>query len=104
MAINILTGCGATARLNIADGTGLKPVLPPTRRSLFPTVHVVTAKGWPGDQKPVAVAGTTVVAFARNLDHPRWLHVVPNGDVLVAETNAPPRPTQKYVSMGVYIV
>jgi glucose/arabinose dehydrogenase len=92
LAASILTGCGATARLNIADGTGPKPMLPPPRRSLFPTVHVVTARGWPGDQKPAGVAGTTVVAFARNLDHPRWLHVLPNGDVLVAETNAPPRP------------
>jgi glucose/arabinose dehydrogenase len=40
----------------------------------------------------MAAAGTTVAAFARGLDHPRWLYVLPNGDVLVAETNAPPRP------------
>jgi glucose/arabinose dehydrogenase len=50
---------------------------------------VVTAKGWTGDEKPVAAEGTVVSAFARALDHPRWLHVLPNGDVLVAETNAP---------------
>jgi glucose/arabinose dehydrogenase len=58
---------------------------------MFPTVNVVSAKGWTGDGKPVAAQGLTVVAFARGLDHPRWLHVLPNGDVLVAETNAPPR-------------
>jgi glucose/arabinose dehydrogenase len=40
----------------------------------------------------VPAEGTTVTAFARGLDHPRWLYVLPNGDVLVAETNAPERP------------
>jgi glucose/arabinose dehydrogenase len=55
-------------------------------------VHVVTAKGWPDGAKPVAAAGTAVAAFAGELVHPRWLYVLPNGDVLVAETNAPPRP------------
>jgi glucose/arabinose dehydrogenase len=85
-------GCGATARLTVADGTGPKPVLPAPRRSLLPTVNVVSAKGWTDEQKPVAVEGTAVSALARGLDHPRWLYVLPNGDVLVAETNAPPRP------------
>jgi glucose/arabinose dehydrogenase len=85
-------GCGTTARLTVADGTGPKPVLPAPRRSLLPTVNVVSAKGWIGEEKPVAVEGTAVRAFARALDHPRWLYVLPNGDVLVAETNAPPRP------------
>jgi glucose/arabinose dehydrogenase len=55
-------------------------------------VHVVTAKGWPAGAKPASAPGTTVTAFATGLDHPRWLYVLPNGDVLVAETNAPPRP------------
>ena len=41
---------------------------------------------------PTAAAGTQVAAFADGLDHPRWLYVLPNGDVLVAETNAPPKP------------
>src|SRR5688572_3126824 len=84
-----LAGCGATARLAVADGTGPSPVLPAPRRSLIPTVNVVTAKGWTGEEKPVAPEGTAVSAFARGLDHPRWLYVLPNGDVLVAETNAP---------------
>jgi len=85
-------GCGATAQLAVADGTGAQPVLPAPRRSMVPTVNVVTARGWTGDQKPTSAEGTTVTAFARGLDHPRWLHVLPNGDVLVAEANAPPRP------------
>jgi glucose/arabinose dehydrogenase len=55
-------------------------------------VNVVTAKGWPDDAAPVAAESTRVQAFARGLHHPRWLYVLPDGDVLVAETNAPKRP------------
>jgi glucose/arabinose dehydrogenase len=84
--------CGATAKLAIEQGTGPRPALPPPKKSLLPTINVVTAKGWPEGAKPTAAEGTQVVAFARGLEHPRWLHVLPNGDVLVAETNAPPRP------------
>jgi glucose/arabinose dehydrogenase len=87
-----VAACGATARISVNDGTGPNPALPKPNRSLIPTVHVVTAKGWSDGERPVAAEGTTVAAFARGLDHPRWLHVLPNGDVLVAETNAPPRP------------
>ena len=50
------------------------------------------AKGWPAGDKPVAAPGLVVTAYATGLDHPRWLTVLPNGDVLVAETNAPPKP------------
>jgi glucose/arabinose dehydrogenase len=88
----LASGCGATARLPVSAGTGPNPVLPAPKTSLIPVVHVVSAKGWPAEGKPIAAAGTTVAAFARGLDHPRWLYVLPNGDVLVAETNAPPRP------------
>jgi glucose/arabinose dehydrogenase len=87
-----VAGCGAAARHPVSAGTGPNPVLPPPSTSLIPTVHVVTAKGWPPEAAPVAASGMTVTAFARGLDHPRWLHVLPNGDVLVAESNAPPRP------------
>jgi glucose/arabinose dehydrogenase len=86
-----LVGCGAAARLAVSDGVGPQPVLPEPNPSLLPTVNVVTAKGWSGDETPVPAQGLAVVAFARGLDHPRWLYVLPNGDVLVAETNAPPR-------------
>jgi glucose/arabinose dehydrogenase len=87
-----LAGCASSARLPVAAGTGPEPALPQPDTSLIPLVHVVTAKGWPEGGKPVAAEGTAVAAFARGLDHPRWLYVLPNGDVLVAETNAPPRP------------
>jgi glucose/arabinose dehydrogenase len=87
-----LGGCASAARLPVAAGTGPRPTLPAPEHALIPTVHVVTARGWSAGTKPTAPAGTTVTAFAQGLDHPRWLYVLPNGDVLVAETNAPPRP------------
>jgi glucose/arabinose dehydrogenase len=85
----LTAGCGDTATLSIADGTGPMPTLPAPRTSLLPTVVIATATGWPSDGAPVAAEGLEVQAFARGLDHPRWLLVLPNGDVLVAESNAP---------------
>ena len=87
-----LAACGTAARLPVTAGTGPRPSLPPPSTSLIPLVHVVTAKGWPAGARPSGAEGTSVVPFAQGLDHPRWLYVLPNGDVLVAETNAPPRP------------
>lgn len=71
------------------------PQLPGPAKTLIPTVHVATAKGWPAGVTPTAAAGWRVNAFASGLDHPRWLYVLPNGDVLVAESNSPPKPEQK---------
>ena len=85
-------GCGATARLRVSDGTGPRPVLPPPNKTLLPKVHVVDAKGWAAGETPTPAEGLKVQPFAGDLDHPRWLYVLPNGDVLVAETNAPARP------------
>jgi glucose/arabinose dehydrogenase len=92
MFLVAVVGCGARAKLTVIEGTGANPVLPPPNGSLIPLVNVVSAKGWPPDGTPAAAEGASVVAFARGLDHPRWLYVLPNGDVLVAETNAPARP------------
>ena len=93
VAFLALTGCGTPARLPVAAGTGLHPILPPPESALIPIVNVVKAKGWPAGATPVAADGLTVHAFARGLDHPRWIYVLPNGDVLVSETNAPKRPS-----------
>jgi glucose/arabinose dehydrogenase len=68
--------------------------LPAPDEQLIPTVHVAKATGWPAGAKPAAAAGLSVTAFATGLSHPRWLHVLPNGDVLVAETGAPPQPEE----------
>jgi glucose/arabinose dehydrogenase len=85
-------GCGGVARLPVSAGTGPDPQLPTPNRSLLPTVQVAPARGWVDGAAPTAAAGLQVERFAGGLEHPRWLHVLPNGDVLVAETNAPPRP------------
>lgn len=87
-----LAACGETARLQVSDGTGPSPKLPEPNKTLIPTVNIAPAIGWPDGAKPIAATGTQVVAFAEGLDHPRWLYVLPNGDVLVAETNAPAKP------------
>lgn len=87
-----LAACGDTATLSVRAGTGPRPALPAPDPSLIPTVHIADAVGWSKGAKPTPAAGLDVTAFARNLDHPRWLLVLPNGDVLVAETNAPPKP------------
>ncbi len=101
-----LTACGETAKLTVTEGTGPDPSLPPPRKALIPTVHVAPVAGWPAGVTPLAAPGTRVSAFASELDHPRWLHVLPNGDVLVAESNAPPRPDDgkgiKAWFMGLY--
>jgi glucose/arabinose dehydrogenase len=73
-------------------GFGPQPALPAPERSLVPTVNVAPVARWPNGAAPTAAPGFTVRAYASGLDHPRWLHVLPNGDVLVVETNAPPKP------------
>jgi glucose/arabinose dehydrogenase len=92
IALMSLSGCGDVARLPVLAGTGPQPTLPPPRTTLIPTVNIAPAQGWPAGVLPMAAPGTRVAAFASGLDHPRWLYVLPNGDVLVAETNAPPKP------------
>ncbi len=70
-------------------GVGLTPTLPEPDQSLIPTVNIAKAIGWPEGAKPIAADGFSVNQFAGGLTHPRWLYVLPNGDVLVADSNAP---------------
>ena len=72
-------------------GFGPNPQLPEPEHSLIPTINVAPSAPWQGDAGPAAAPGFTVRAYAAKLDHPRWLYVLPNGDVLVAEANSPPR-------------
>ncbi|WP_426104142.1 PQQ-dependent sugar dehydrogenase [Massilia sp. TSP1-1-2] len=89
-----LAGCADKAMLPPVASTGPAPALPQPVKSLIPTVDIAPAKGWPAGVTPRAASGFAVAAFATGLTHPRWLYVLPNGDVLVAETNAPPRPDE----------
>jgi glucose/arabinose dehydrogenase len=86
-----IIGCGERATLPVEAGMGPRPTLPAPNPTLIPTVNIAPAKGWPDGAKPTAAAGLSVNVYASGLDHPRWLYVLPNGDVLVAETNAPPK-------------
>ncbi|HKX44590.1 MAG TPA: sorbosone dehydrogenase family protein [Burkholderiaceae bacterium] len=89
-----IAACVGAAVLPTEATVGPRPRLPEPETSLLPTVQVADARGWPAGAKPTAAPGLVVNAFATGLVHPRWIHVLPNGDVLVAETNAPERPDE----------
>ena len=89
-----LAGCTEMSQLPPAADKGPDPTLPAPDRRLIPTVHTAAAKGWAAGETPKPAAGMRVNPFATGLDHPRWIYVLPNGDVLVAETNAPARPEE----------
>jgi glucose/arabinose dehydrogenase len=82
-----LVGCGESAKNDISAGIGESITLPSPVQTTIPTVHVAKAIGWTADGKPAPASELSVKAFARYLDHPRWLYQLPNGDVLVAESN-----------------
>ena len=96
-AASMLVACtvGPTKQAPVTSpqaSVGPNPTLPAPDKKAIPVVQVAEAKGWPPGMKPKAPAGVQVNAFASDLQHPRWLYTLPNGDVLVAETAAPPRP------------
>jgi glucose/arabinose dehydrogenase len=74
---------------------GANPVLPDIKQFLLPPMHVARVVGWNGDETPTAAQGLKVAAFAKELQHPRSLYTLPNGDVLVVESKAPPAPAIK---------
>ncbi|MGA8902877.1 PQQ-dependent sugar dehydrogenase [Bradyrhizobium sp.] len=91
----LLSGCNEHETATVGQTFGPKPTLVEPEKSLVPTINVAKAIGWPAGGKPTAADGMAVNAFATALDHPRRLYVLPNGDVLVAETNAPSRPDEE---------
>ncbi|WP_354321916.1 sorbosone dehydrogenase family protein [Pseudacidovorax sp. 1753] len=95
-AVLALAGCGDTAKLPFEAGTGPNPQLPAPNKTLLPTMKVASATGWQDTAAPTPLPGFKVTALSRGLDHPRWVYVLPNGDVLVAESdrprNADPKP------------
>ncbi len=88
----LLAACNEQETTTVGQTFGPKPALVEPEKSLVPTVNVAKAIGWPSGGKPIAADGMAVNAFVTGLDHPRTVYVLPNGDVLVAETNAPVRP------------
>ncbi|MFE9084231.1 PQQ-dependent sugar dehydrogenase [Brevundimonas sp. NPDC003935] len=93
--LTALAACGTESTLPESVGFGADPQLPEARPQTIPTVKIAPAVGWPAGRTPVAAQGLAVNAFATGLDHPRWLYELPNGDVLVAESSAPPKPDDK---------
>ncbi len=91
-ALLLLSSALALAQGGMPPDFGPDPVLAAPKESLLPTVNIAPAIGWPVGGKPIPAPGLAVNAYARDLEHPRWLYVLPNGDVLVAESNAPPKP------------
>lgn len=91
----VLAACGGPQPLPPEAGFGPNPQLPPPSSSLLPEVRIAPAVGWPAGRMPTPAPGFRVQAFATGLDHPRWLYRLPNGDILVAESNAPPKPDDK---------
>src|SRR3954470_1039651 len=74
---------------------GSAPVVPVAKpQGALPTLKMPTARGWDHGQTPVAAPGLKVNAFATGLKHPRWIDVLPNGDVLVAEATQVPGPVR----------
>jgi glucose/arabinose dehydrogenase len=92
ISLSCLPGCGESAQVPEEAMVGSNPNLPAPTKTFIPTVGIAPAKGWTENAKPRPAAQLAVNSFAKELDHPRWLYVLPNGDVLVAETNAPERP------------
>ena len=78
-----------SASLDLAASSGSSPALPAPNPTLMPTVNIARVARWAEGAKPKAAEGLSVAAFATGLDHPRWSLVLPNGDVLVAESQAP---------------
>ena len=92
LAVAALSACAAGVIAQSAlPGVGPNPQLPQPEDRLIPipTVNIAPAEGWPEGAMPKAPAGFRVTALARGLDHPRWVYTLPNGDVLVAESNKP---------------
>jgi len=89
---SLLAACGERAELPTSASVGPNPNLPAPRKNLFPTLSIAAAKGWAPGEAPTPASDLRVSEYAGGLDHPRWVYVLPSGDVLVAETNAPPQP------------
>ena len=79
------------ARLSVEAVSGTNPQITAPREETLPMINVAEAVGWPEGEMPTPAEGLEVNLFAGDLDHPRWLLTLPNGDVLVAETASPPR-------------
>lgn len=99
----LLISCSfENASMSIKEGMGKNPTLPSPDIETIPTVSIAKAIGWENDAKPTVAAGLEINAFSKNLDHPRWIYTLPNGDVLVAESNGPANPDAGFSLRGFF--
>jgi glucose/arabinose dehydrogenase len=84
-----LSGCGDDGAFDTSEQIGSNPKLPEIHQYLLPPMHIASVVGWKGDEKPTVASGLKVDAIARELQHPRSIYVLPNGDILVVESKAP---------------
>ncbi|MFN3352365.1 MAG: PQQ-dependent sugar dehydrogenase [Brevundimonas sp.] len=92
VAAAVLAACSSGPLVPESQRFGPSPTLPEPSNRLLPLVKIAPVARWSEGRAPTPASGLRVQAFAEGLDHPRWLYVLPNGDILVAETNAPPKP------------
>lgn len=92
LAALTLTGCEKAPSKGEITGPGDQVTLPAPQGGVLPTVKITTPAAWPEGAAPSAPAGFKVARYAEGLAHPRWLYVLPNGDVLVAEASTKPKP------------
>jgi glucose/arabinose dehydrogenase len=86
----VLAGCSAGSEEPFV-GFGADPNIPSPEKDLLPRINPAKAVGWPAGAAPTAPEGFVVTRFAGDLSHPRWLLVLPNGDVLVSEASSEPK-------------
>jgi glucose/arabinose dehydrogenase len=89
LLLTLALACCDVAELPEQETQGPQPKIPAPSEALIPAINIAPAGSWQHGKTPAPAPGLAVNAFAGSLDHPRWLYVLPNGDVLVAETNAP---------------
>jgi glucose/arabinose dehydrogenase len=89
---------GDSAQLAAGADVGREPIFTAPRSEMIPTINIASVTPWKAGEHPVAAKGLAVARFADGLTHPRSMLRLPNGDILVAETNSPPRPKGGIVS------
>ena len=88
-AVAALTAC-SDPKFDEASQTGPNPALPEPKQFLLPPVNVAPGEGWPSGKSPVVAPGLQIKALATNLAHPRFVYVLPNGDILAVQAKSPP--------------
>lgn len=97
----LLSSCSFdNTSIAIKEGMGTNPKLPNPNLEKIPTVSIAKAVGWQSNTSPTVNEALSINAFSTDLDHPRWLYTLPNGDVLVAESNAPAKPDASFSVRG----